>query len=105
MFLTTQLEKVTATSYVDILVPVSDEVEVATAAGRLRTARQYIRDGSFKAVASELRQALDPVRVAYDTSTVAKEAKDKKPRERSVLERWGLMFGPGRPKGPRRGWP
>jgi hypothetical protein len=56
---TTRLEKVTATSSVDILIPVSDEVEVATAAGRLRTARQYIRDGSFKAVASELRQALD----------------------------------------------
>ena len=87
---TTQLEKVTATSYVEILVPVTDDPEMATAAGRLRTARQYIRDGIYNAVASELRQALDAVRGAYDTKNVADTTRPKKARERSVPERWAL---------------
>ncbi|MBC6463480.1 hypothetical protein [Actinomadura sp. HBU206391] len=87
---TTQLEKVTAASHVEILVPVTDDTGLATASGRLRAARRYIRDGVFNAAAPELRQALEPVRLAYDTVTVAKAARAKSARERSALERWAL---------------
>ncbi|WP_149264394.1 hypothetical protein [Actinomadura sp. K4S16] len=86
-----QLERVTASAYVEILVPVTEDATLATAAGRLRTARSYIRDGVCSAVAPELRQALDPVREAYETQTAAATARTKKPRERSTLERWALM--------------
>jgi hypothetical protein len=44
----------------------------------------------FSAVPAELRQALDPVRAAYDTKDVVQKARDKKARDRSVLERWVL---------------
>jgi hypothetical protein len=86
----TQLEKVTPSSYVDVMVPVTDDAELATAAGRLRTARGYIRRGVFGAVAVELRQALDPVRDHYDTESLARGARAKKARERGVEERWAL---------------
>ncbi|MHA6761443.1 hypothetical protein [Streptacidiphilus sp. PAMC 29251] len=85
-----QLEKATQASYIDILVPITDDPELAKATGRLRTARAYIRDGVFNAVAGELRQALDAVRVAYDTKKLIPAVRDKKARDRSVPERWML---------------
>ncbi|EST17912.1 hypothetical protein [Streptomyces roseochromogenus] len=86
----TQMEKVSSASYIDVMVPITDDPELQKAAGRLRTARSYIRDGIFNAVAAELRQALDAVRVAYDTRKQAPTIRDKKSRDRSVLERWML---------------
>ncbi|MGW7529098.1 hypothetical protein [Streptomyces sp. NPDC054783] len=86
----TQMEKVSAASYIDVMVPVTDDPELQKVAGRLRTARSYIRDGIVNAVAAELRQALDAVRVAHDTKKLAPAIRDKKSRDRSVSERWML---------------
>jgi hypothetical protein len=86
-----QLEKVLNASYVDILIAVTDDPELQKATDRIKKARTYIRRGTFDPVAAELRQALDAVRVAYNTGALLKAARAKdKPRERNVQERWAV---------------
>lgn len=88
-----QLENVTGASYVEVMVPITGDPELQTAAGRIRTARRYIGEGNLDAVAGELRQALEPVREAYDVlnlnkTGLAKTGADKKNRTKG--ERWAL---------------
>ncbi|MGH3261676.1 MAG: hypothetical protein ACRDNS_06755, partial [Trebonia sp.] len=83
-----QLEKVTATSFLEILVPITDDKQVASATGHLRTARAYLAEGKVKAMPTELREALDAVREAYGTKNALKTAASKAARARSVYERW-----------------
>jgi hypothetical protein len=89
----TQLEKVTTASHLNLTIPITDDRDLQVAAGHIRTARTYIGDGDKKvnAVASELRQALDPVRETYRTKDLAKAARDKPTHERSKDERWALV--------------
>lgn len=84
------LEKVTAASYTDVLIPVTGDPELAIAAGRLRKAKALIRSGEFSAVGSELRQAVDRVRIFYGTDEAYKSAMAKKPTERSGPERFAV---------------
>lgn len=88
-----QLENVTAASYVEVMVPITGNPELQTAAGRIRTARRYIGEGNLDAVAGELRQALEPVREAYNVlslyqTALAKTGTSKKDRTKD--ERWAL---------------
>lgn len=87
---TTQLEKVTSASYVDILIPVTDDPELALAAGRVRSAREHIRAGQFEAAAGELRKALEPVRTHYRTLDVFSVAQSKAAKDRNKEERWAV---------------
>ena len=82
-----ELERVTAASYLEILVPVTDDKEVASANAHLRTARAYLTEGKVKASPTEIRQALDAVRVAYGTQGALAAVLAKRARERSVEER------------------
>jgi hypothetical protein len=65
-----ELEAVTDATYVDVLIPVTNDPELAIAAGRVRKARDLIRSGEFNACATELRQALEAVRAFYRTLDV-----------------------------------
>jgi hypothetical protein len=83
-----QLENVTATAYLEILVPVTGDKEVAAANAHLRTARDYLAEGRVKATPTEIRLALDAVCTAYDSKKAFRTAAAKRPRDRSVYERW-----------------
>jgi hypothetical protein len=83
-----ELEKVSATAYLDVLVPITDDKEVASATAHLRTARDYLGEGKAKATPTEIRLALDKVCDAYGTKKALRAAAAKKPRDRSVYERW-----------------
>lgn len=85
-----ELEKVTDASYVEILVPVTDDPELSIAAGRVRKARSLIRGGEFNAAAGELRQALEPVRAFYKTLDTHSVAVPKDPRKRTENERFAM---------------
>lgn len=85
-----ELEKVTAASYVEILIPVTNDRELSVAAGRVRKARALIRGGEFNAAASELRQALDPVRAFYRTLDAHGAAASKNPKQRTENERFAV---------------
>jgi hypothetical protein len=85
-----ELEKVTATSFVEILIPVTDDPEFSLAAARLRKARDLIRNGEFTASATELRRALEPVRRFYKTLDVHSMAAPKPAKERSKEERFAV---------------
>lgn len=86
-----ELEKVTATSYLEILVPVTDDKQVASANAHLRTARSYLMEGKVKATPTEIRLALDTVRIAYGTKKALQAALSKKPTDRSVYDRWVVL--------------
>jgi len=85
-----QLEKVTDASYAEILVPVTDDPELSIAAGRVRKARTLIRCGQFNAAASELRQALEPVRAFYKTLDIYSVAVGKDATKRTENERFAI---------------
>lgn len=86
-----QLEKVVASSYVHLMVPVTEDEDLALAVGRLRTAREHIGDGDFEAAAGELRKALEPVRQHYGINPTTFDVISRKPaRERTKEERWAL---------------
>lgn len=85
-----ELEKVTDASYVEILVPVTDDPELSIAAGRVRKARALIRKGEFNSAAVELRQALDPVRAFYKTLDAHSMAVPKDPKKRTEDERFAM---------------
>lgn len=86
-----EFEKVTDSSYVELLVPVTDDPELAIAAGRLSTARALIRRGDLDTVAAPLRQVLDPVRAFYKTRDVYQVAEPKKAKERNLNERFAMV--------------
>ncbi len=92
-----ELEKATGASYVEILIPVTDNPQLSVAAGRVRKARALIRGGEFNAAASELRQALDPVREFYRTLEVHNGAVHKASRQRTEDDRFAVyvqsLFG------------
>ena len=53
----TQLENVTAASYVDVSIPVTNDPELVTAAGRVREARAHIRGDRFETGTKSYRMA------------------------------------------------
>lgn len=85
-----ELEKVTDASYVEILIPVTDDPEMSIAAGRVRKARALVRGGEFNAAAGELRQALEPVRAFYKTLDAYSAAVSKNPKQRTENERFAM---------------
>jgi hypothetical protein len=85
-----ELEKVTAASYVEILIPVTGDPELSVAAGRVRKARALIRAGEFNAAALALRQALEPARKFYRTLDSYNGALQKTPKERTENERFAM---------------
>ena len=88
-----ELEKVTASSFLDILVPITSDKELAAAAGHLRTAREYLWEGKVKAMPAEIRQALDALcKAYYGPQAERDEARKKNARLRSVHERWVLLI-------------
>jgi hypothetical protein len=85
-----QYERVDATAFIEVQVPVTGNSEQANAARRLREARSKIGKGEFEAAIQQSRLALEPVRAAYRTATVASTARPKPARERTKDERWAL---------------
>ncbi|HEV2343435.1 MAG TPA: hypothetical protein VGS97_05025 [Actinocrinis sp.] len=87
-----QVQEVTNASYIDLMIPIIDDPELATAAARLNQARDLIRAGHFN-VAVQLRQVLDPVREYYDTLNAYKEATAAgvKPKDRTEVQRFAMV--------------
>ena len=85
-----QVQAVTSASFIDIMIPVTDDPALATAAARVAKARNLLRAGQFSACAGELRQALDPVRDFYDTQEENRKALAKGSTQRTEPERFAM---------------
>lgn len=85
-----QLQRVTEASYIEVLVPLTNDPELMVAARRIDEAKQLLRAGEFNACAAQLRQALDPVRRFYDTVKTAKGA-PANPMDRTLEQREATM--------------
>ncbi len=86
-----ELERVDATTYVEILVPLTSNTEFANAVRRLRNARTLIRDDRVEEALAEARKALEFVRKAEGTLQIAQQAKGKSPHDRDLRERWASL--------------
>lgn len=79
-------------AYVDVLVPISLVEGRATAAKRLREAKQAITNGQYEHAVTLSRAALDAVRDACQTKAVFNRASNKKADERDQTERWAVLI-------------
>lgn len=86
-----ELERVDAGTYIEILVPLTNNAEYANAVSRLRNARTLIQNDRAEEALAEARKALEIVRDGEDTQNIAQQARDKKPRDRDLRERWALL--------------
>lgn len=86
----TALEHADAGSYVELLVPLPDNQEHATAVRRLRTARELMRADNVEEALGETRKAVERVRTAYKTRSLAAAAAKKDARQHTKEERWAL---------------
>jgi hypothetical protein len=86
-----ELEGVTDAAYADILMPVTNDPELAIAAGRTRQARDLIRKGEFNACAAELRKAIEPVRAFYNTFSVNGAALESARAQRTEAQRCAIV--------------
>ncbi|MEU1502187.1 hypothetical protein [Streptomyces sp. NPDC005732] len=86
------LSQLDAGAFVDVLVPMTTVEVRATAARRIRQAKEAIRDGRYEHAVTLARQALDPVRKAFDTQRRHDQAMKKKAGERDQGERWAVLI-------------
>jgi hypothetical protein len=86
-----ELERVDAATYVEILVPLTNNAEHANAVRRLRNARTLIQDDRVEEALAEARKALEFVRKAGGTVQIVQQAKAKNPRDRDLRERWAYL--------------
>jgi hypothetical protein len=84
------LERVDGGSYVELLVPLPANQELATAVRRLRKARELMRADKVEEALGEIRKAVERVRTAGGTLKLATAAVKKDTRQRTKEERWAL---------------
>ncbi|GGS81083.1 hypothetical protein GCM10010222_22970 [Streptomyces tanashiensis] len=85
------ITQLNAGAFVDVLIPITEVEDRATAARRIREAKTAIRDGRYEHAVTLARQALDAVREACDTVNVNARATSKKPADRDQEERWAVL--------------
>ncbi|MFI9157537.1 hypothetical protein [Kitasatospora aureofaciens] len=79
-------------AFVDVLVPITDLEDRATAARRIREAQEAIRNGDFETAVTRSRAALDAVRDACNTDKVHSAAIKKIAKDRDQAERWAMLI-------------
>jgi hypothetical protein len=85
-----QMERVDAATFVEVLVPMPAAEAYATAARRVREARELLRNNDVDAAMGAARLALEPVRDALGTIAVAAAA-PAKVRDRNQDERLAVL--------------
>ncbi|WUT01649.1 hypothetical protein OHA46_33365 (plasmid) [Streptomyces sp. NBC_00708] len=85
------LTQLDAGAFVDVLIPITTMEARATAARRIREAKESIRDGRYEHAVALARAALDPVREACNTKRLHDQAVQKKAGERNQEERWAML--------------
>ncbi|MCX4657439.1 hypothetical protein AB0N79_33800 [Streptomyces microflavus] len=85
------LTQLDAGAFVDVLIPITTVEARATAARRIREAKNAIRDGRYEHAVSLARAALDPVREACNTKQLHEQAVQRKAGERNQEERWAML--------------
>ncbi|MFC4056175.1 hypothetical protein ACFOY4_41365 [Actinomadura syzygii] len=83
-----ELERVDAAAHAEVLVPITQAPEQATAAKRIREARELIHAGKYEDAVAAARKALDPLRDSPAYKAVRKSAQGKAPRDRDQNERF-----------------
>jgi hypothetical protein len=79
-----------AGAFVDVLVPITEVEGRATAARRLREAKQLIRSGNYEEAVGKARLALDAVREACDTVNAARNVPST--QQRFQEQRWAMLI-------------
>ncbi|MEU8852680.1 hypothetical protein AB0C70_42160 [Streptomyces sp. NPDC048564] len=85
------LTQLDAGAFVDILIPITTVEARATAARRIREAKDAIRDGRYEHAVALARAALDPVREVCNTKQLHDQAVQRKAGERNQEERWAML--------------
>lgn len=85
-----QMERIDKATFVEVLVPMPSTEAYATAARRLREARELLRNNDVDAAMGAARLALEPVRDALGT-VVAAAAAPAKARDRNQDERLAVL--------------
>jgi hypothetical protein len=85
-----QTQRIAAASFIDVLVPMPQSADMASAVARLHEARQLLLDGKYDPALGEARKALEPVRAAMRTAYQSAKAKTDA-RQRSLEERFAMM--------------
>ncbi|SEG94232.1 hypothetical protein SAMN04489712_14419 [Thermomonospora echinospora] len=86
-----ELERVDAASYVELLVPVTEDHARATAVRRIRDARGMLREGKNEPAIVSARAALEQVKNTPEVKALSKSAKAKNSRDRTQDERWAMV--------------
>jgi hypothetical protein len=96
-----QMESIQAGAFLELLVPLSGGEAYEIAVGRLRKARELLRDNRIDEALGQARQALDPVRDWYNTTKTVNAARkrerdtqaaeERSPQRRTFDERWAFM--------------
>jgi hypothetical protein len=86
------LERVDAGSYVELLVPLPSNKQLANAVRRLRKARELMRSDQVEEALGETRKAVERVRKAYRTWKLAAGAAKKDARLHTKQERWAIYI-------------
>ena len=86
-----ELERVDAGAYVEILVPLPGPDLYVEAVLCLREARQLLRDGKLDSALVAARKALDPVVADARTADLALNARKKSARDRDLPERFAVL--------------
>jgi hypothetical protein len=86
-----ELERVDSATYVELLIPISDDARHATAAHRNRAARDHLRAGEIGAAVGEIRKPLDRIRKENRTGPIARAALGKDRHDRDQDERWAVF--------------
>jgi hypothetical protein len=86
----TELDRVEAATYVEVLVPMPNAAAFAQAARRIREARQLLRDNEIDAAMGAARLALEAVRDDLNTEKAAAAAPTRA-RDRGQAERTAVL--------------
>jgi hypothetical protein len=85
--------RIEAGTFVELLIPITRDSGFATAAGRLRDARDDVRDGQYEEAIKKARAALEPVKAAHSSGALLSAARAKTdPRQRDQPERWAVLI-------------
>jgi hypothetical protein len=84
------LERVDAGSFVELLVPLPTNKQLANSVRRLRKARELMRSDKVEEALGEARKAVEKVRKTYGTGKLAAAAGKKDARQHTKEERWAI---------------
>lgn len=80
-----------AGAFVELLVPLARGADYTDAVVALCEARDLLRQGKVDPAVVSARRAVEQVRVAYGTQKLFGAAVEKKPRQRTLDERWAFV--------------